>query len=121
MTTAEWLEKCRRNRRNLLRLIGDWHPGSRPHIRNETAQFAPQAACNTVCNKILQEGRWLMPGQQFLAALDRSDVGTAHRILSETWFGVPESTACWSLLGFADAVDLLDDPPDDWEDEADDV
>lgn len=34
----------------------------------------------------------------------------------DAWFGVPESTSCWSIPGFGQAVDLLDDPPEDQED-----
>lgn len=32
--------------------------------------------------------------------------------MSETWFGVPESTLCWQIQGFKEACDLLDDPPE---------
>ena len=33
-------------------------------------------------------------------------------LLNSAWFGVPESTQCWKLEGFKEAIDLLEDPPD---------
>jgi hypothetical protein len=53
------------------------------------------------------------PVKEFGAALNDKNVGQAMTILNQTWFGVPESTQCWKLEGFAEAVALLDDPPEE--------
>lgn len=45
-------------------------------------------------------------------ALSDGDVGEIMSLLDGAWFGVPESTDCWNIPGFAVAVNLLDDPPE---------
>jgi len=46
-------------------------------------------------------------------AFSTSDVDELMSLLSSTWFGVPESTCCWSIPGFKEAVDLMEDPPEE--------
>jgi len=45
--------------------------------------------------------------------LDAQDISKAMKLLNDAWFGVPESTDCWQIYGFKEAVDLLDDPPEE--------
>ncbi len=53
------------------------------------------------------------PLARFDDALACGDWETLWTLLNETWIGVPESTSCWSIRGFAEAVALLEDPPED--------
>lgn len=53
------------------------------------------------------------PVTRFNAALSAGDVGAIMTVLNEAWFGVPESTSCWRIQGFAEAVGLLEAPLDD--------
>lgn len=46
-------------------------------------------------------------------ALMLRDAESLHRILNETWWGIPESSDCWSLPKFGLLCDLCSDFPND--------
>lgn len=120
-TKEEWLKFAEENKEKLAWLIKDYHPVNRqPGTRRASVLHrgdyitAPnaEAACVQVRNKIRQnfEGN---PVQQFEEALRQKDVSKINKLLNDTWFGVPESTSCWNILGFKEAVELMEDIPDD--------
>lgn len=114
MTQEEWLEKARQDKELLLILVREFHPvylaqkgythGLRitaPNVERIRRGMLPAIA----------KTKGMDPIQQFEAALESKDVETLVSILNKAWFGVPESTDCWLMPGFAEACDLLDDPP----------
>ena len=115
MTKIKWLNKVKENADILRDLIGIYHPINLPPHKDteEIASHitAPNAerACETVRNLIRQESME-RPDIQFNIALQKEDCDTISSLLSSAWFGVPESTSCWDIRGFAVACDLLDDP-----------
>ncbi len=114
MTPTEWLAKVQRNRDDLASLVATWHPTSRakrPQL--PITARCPESACQFQRNEIrdADDGEH-DPLTRFDLALERGDWGTVHSLLSDTWIGVPESTDCWRLRGFARCVDLLDEPPE---------
>jgi hypothetical protein len=118
MTKLEWLEKVERSKTKLHSLIANYHPSNlderAPNDKIPVSITAPNAerACEVVRSAIRKESHFQNPEAQFNIALAKKDVETLGSLLSAAWFGVPESTACWQIEGFKEAVDLLDDPPD---------
>lgn len=115
MTVAEWLEQAKRDRGTICSLIANFHPvrrspGPRPtdHITASNAERACAAVRATIRDKEAGSD----PIADFNTAIDSGDWQKAMGILSSTWFGVPESTSCWQLVGFAEAVGLMEDPPE---------
>lgn len=117
MTKQEWLTQARSTSGDLLALISAWHPAGGLLLRTlRITAPAANLACKNIANQIRAESDYKYPAgpsTAFHKALEDGDVGTLLSLLSETWFGVPESTDCWNLPGFAKAVELLDDPPEE--------
>lgn len=116
MTKDKWIDKAKVDRKKLSSLISSFHPANLTGAErtiHEMPITAPgaEAACNHIRQAIRKEVEG-NPVTQFNEALDAGDVNTANLILSQTWFGVPESTSCWKLEGFREAVDLMGDVPD---------
>lgn len=118
MTQQEWLAKAKANQGKLIALVSSYHPGSGGY-REPSDLFLPsapaaEAACQVVREKIQQEEKLIGPSPvvRFTKALAEDNWREVYSLLDSTWFGVPESTSCWRLEGFSEAVDLLDDPPD---------
>lgn len=123
MTRELWLEQVKRDADKLRNLIGKYHPKRKLPMTSQQRDLvgedmtAPQAelACEVVRDQIReqfdQEGL-PDPIQIFDQALERGDAMVVYRVIDQTWFGVPETTACWSFVGFKEAVDLMDDPPE---------
>lgn len=115
MTEAEWIEYAKANQQKLEYLIGRYHPVRLETILpdGEMRITAPNAenACIGVRDHIRRnfEGD---PITQFANALKNSDIARANTILNEAWFGVPESTSCWRIEGFREAVRLMEDLPE---------
>lgn len=113
-TTIEWLKEARDNREKLVSLIKSYHPVNRqPGRRSQDHITAPNAemAC-TVVRKQIRENFEGDPVKEFNEALDTGDIPKIYRLLDQTWFGVPETTSCWRIDGFREAVDLMDDMPE---------
>lgn len=114
MTTAQWLARAREHGEVLTDLVRTWHPLRRPDYIGDvtiSAQAAEQG-CAIVRREVVAKGEG-DPVKRFVLALASGDVSAVSTLLSEAWFGVPESRDCWGIRGFSEAVDLLDDPPED--------
>jgi hypothetical protein len=118
MNAKEWMIEVVENKETLLSLIRNYHPSSqergRPRYYGRITAPEAEQACQNIREKIREENSD-NPVTRFEAALLNNNAIEVIRILEEAWFGVPESTGCWSITGFPQAVDLLDDPPDDIE------
>lgn len=115
MDKEKWLSLVQHNRDKLLSLIESYHPASNPR-RVGLPITAPNAelACENVRQSIAnRERNRPSPTVRFSTAIDKGDVGEVMSLLNGAWFGVPESTSCWRLEGFKEAVDLLEDPPEE--------
>lgn len=112
MTAQEWIAQARQRRDLLVDLVGTYHPAmfSGNKKANITAPNA-ESACMMIREKIREETEEL-PISALKDALDAGDVDKVYSLLSSAWFGVPESTSCWQIPGFKEAVDLMGDPPD---------
>lgn len=114
MTKIEWLDYARDNKDKLLSLVALYHPTS--NQRPELPITAPtvEANCKGVRKRICREFLEIHSAAKLFGdAIAASNVDQIHNLLSQTWFGVPESTACWGVTGFKECVNLLDDPPED--------
>ena len=116
MEKLHWLNKVRENSKVLTKLIQNYHPqklAPNPDKKKIDASItAPEAerACEFIRSQIRKDEIWQDPDAIFNSALSNNDVETISGLLSQTWFGVPESTGCWQIPGFSILVDLLDDP-----------
>ena len=114
MTRGEWMEQARRDREKLVGLIRGYHPSVGTVRTLDTPITAPAAeAAAEVIRSRIKRLQTTDVVAQFNTALDNGEFKSAYAVLSDTWFGVPESTSCWGIEGFKEAVDLLDDPPED--------
>ena len=128
MTTTEWIDQAIANKTILREFLQGWHPRSGYKARGRRVQIgdddeieldinlpitAPlaESECAVVRSQIKHEST-ADPLVEFDSALRDRDDGAVYRLLNAAWFGVPESTSCWSIPGFSEAVDLLEDPPE---------
>lgn len=114
MTEQEWLDEARSNAPQLRDLLREFHPANRQPGRRPTDFItAPgaEAACTQV-RKSIRENHEGDPVNQFDEALADNDLHTVWKLLNQAWFGVPESTTCWQIPGFREAVGLLEDLPE---------
>ena len=120
-TTAKWLEYARQHKAVLTTLVAAYHPVNMDldKWRPSPLYIAAENACQQVRHMIAEreqgEGIRPSPTVRIQLAIDDGDVGEVMALLNAAWFGVPESTGCWGLMGFKEAVELLDQPP--YEDE----
>jgi len=114
MTKEQWIDKVKKHQVKLISLIEQWHPHNiRPEQDLEFKITAPNAERATRgIREDIKSKTTESPSAQFLRAIEESDEAVIYRILQQAWFGVPESTSCWRIEGFVEAVDLLDDPVD---------
>jgi hypothetical protein len=118
LTPGAWLLLAARDKDLLLDVIAAYHPQRmrsaqpRRKSRLQVTAVAAQAACDVVCSVIAHDLTKADPVTRFTAALVGGDVSGVYAVLSETWFGIPESTDCWGIPGFQEMVALLEDPPD---------
>lgn len=111
MTKQEWLEKVEENKVVLRELIADWHPAARSmkaKISMPITARAAERACETVREQI-RNTEPEDPCERWDKAVAAGDLGELNSLLNAAWFGVPESSSCWSIPGFAEAVDLMED------------
>ena len=108
MTSTEWLDKARLYAPQLRELLKDFHPSQpRKAIGPITA---PQAedACEIVRRSIAAKKPNINPVVEFNKALAASDIAAVNSLLNEAWFGLPETTACWRVPGFNEAIELME-------------
>lgn len=114
MTTAEWFEQADRVLPKLAALVRAYHPATQKLDALPEHRITAGAA-ELACIDVRSEIRSTSVGDPVVRLTDaireRRYWGTLA-ILNDAWFGVPESTACWSIEGFAEAVALLEDPPE---------
>jgi len=134
MDRQQWIDYARLHAEKLGKLIADYHPAARP-IRPDsslaemesalspnlpiTAQGA-EMSCEKVRRMIREKykaGDKPDPVVDFAAAVASGNVAKINTLLNAAWFGVPESTSCWRIPGFKEAVDLIEDPPEPTEEE----
>lgn len=119
MTKQEWLGQARRDSNKIRSLISSFHPASGQARRTVVAPItAPNAevACENVRRAIRSDEAGMQePAERFDKALADGDISALMSLMNSAWFGVPESTSCWRLEGFSEAVELLEDPPDEEE------
>lgn len=122
MTESDYLNYADAHKDKLIRLINNFHPVNRQPGRrratvsnNDKGDFitAPnaEAACGVI-RKVIKDDYKGNPSDDFCKALVEKNWGTIFKILNEAWFGVPESTSCWEIDGFKEAVTLLEDWPE---------
>ena len=112
MIKEEWFKEADDNRDKLISLVSQYHPSSQRAGKSlRITAFRAEQACAEI-RKNIKTIRTEDPVERFKLALDLKDTNTSLLILNETWFGVPESTDCWSIPGFSEAVDLMTDPPE---------
>lgn len=113
MTKHEWIETAKREMEVLCRFIAKWHPGSKTRKPESMTITAPDSENirRMLEPSVAEEST--DPAMEFRQAIQAEDVGKATTVLQGAWFGVPESRACWQIPGFARAVDLMDDPPEE--------
>ena len=112
MTEQEWISQAKQNRDKLASLLSMFHPVTLHKTDMKITAKAAELACENVRQSIRHnfEGS---PVKQFDEALAVNDINTVNRLLNEAWFGVPESTSCWSIEGFKEAVELMEDLPEE--------
>ena len=117
MTKKLWLGTVEANKDSLRSLIARYHPLNlerhSPRTKLGAEITAPNAerACEVIRNQIRAESKSAdKPEIMFDKALENQDASLICLLLSQAWFGVPESNSCWQIEGFSVAVDLLDDP-----------
>ncbi len=117
MTKGDWLHDAKAHADDLRELLRVYHPinlAVRPYAGASMTITAPatEAACEYVRRDIVKNSEG-DPVTDFDEALRNGNIDRVMRLLSDAWFGVPESTACWRIPGFKAAVDLMDDPPEE--------
>jgi hypothetical protein len=110
--TIIWWNTVHNNFEKLRNLIRDYHPkiGLGRNISMPVTAQNAEHACEVVRNRIRKEP-FFDPVEQFNQAVAVENAVTVYDLLSDTWFGVPESTSCWRIEGFPEMVDLLDSLP----------
>lgn len=115
MTVEQWLAQAERDKAKLIKLLNAYHPVNRTIGGTNlpiTAHNA-EAACRQVRRQIIESGKENNPVGQFERALEEKNWQKINSLLNSAWFGVPESTLCWNIEGFTEAVSLMEDLPDD--------
>lgn len=117
MNTTDWLKQCRAHQTVLRSVVEQYYPTkNRRETSMEITASRAEIACQNVRDIIIRRDgnvRVLKPEIRFDSALANNDAADLYDLLSSTWFGVPESTSCWDIVGFKELVDLLDEPPDE--------
>ena len=111
-TSEEWVAYAREHEERLMLFLRDYHPATqkRRYVGPITALGAEQA-CEIVRKSIAKEEAGSDPVKIFKKALEGKDIGTVASLLNGAWFGVPESTECWRVPGFSEAVTLIEESP----------
>ena len=102
-TADEWWALCELHKSELSSLVRVFHPTyGRQFDARITAPAAEVARQSTVSSMPMRE---LDPTAEFDAGVTNRSF-TVPALLSETWFGVPESLDAHSLPGFGTLCDL---------------
>lgn len=126
MNKQEWIEKARSSR---IRSFVERYTPARRHLKVEDDTVEIEGlAFDTPHHEITapdpeRARQFIVKGMnksliedvmdKFDSALQSGDISRIYSFLSGAWFGVPESTSCWGITGFSEAVDLMDDMPEE--------
>lgn len=116
MTTDSWLDQAKRDEEKLVALVASFHPATQRRRLKPAMRITapnPEAARRVVEAKIRKETENTDPVAQLREAIAGRDLNKVNAILNAAWFGVPESTDCWDLEGFKEAVALMEDLPEE--------
>ena len=117
MTEQQWLNTAELNKQKLILFVRAWHPRS-GQVQSDmkiTAPNAELARANVVKSIQSQNQSTLDPVVELETAIKNRNLSAINALLNQAWFGVPESTSCWGIEGFKEAVELMEDLP--YEDE----
>lgn len=108
VTPKQWWDKVELAKPKLVRLIERFYPSKdkKPEWVGEITAAAAEAACQLIRDQIDRAE----PVKDFESAIVARDSAVVLTILSDTWFGMPESVACRSEPGFWDLCDLMEGP-----------
>lgn len=112
--TQRWLDKVLRHKDILSDFLANYHPRHSNH-QEIPDMVVTAAGAEEICETVRRRERNKGPMdvvKAFHTALDNGNVVEIYSLLQTAWFGVPESTECWYIDGFKEAVNLLDDPPE---------
>lgn len=114
MTTAEWLAYAKQHQTVLTSLVEHYHPLKRNPFANTHRITAPNAEAAAIRIRAdIRRNSEGDPTVDFKEAMDSDNVQKINSLLNDTWFGVPESTDCWRIEGFREAVYLMEDLPNE--------
>lgn len=113
MTQNEWFAKFNESKDSLRNLVQQFHPKQQTFDRSAFPITAPtaEALAIFVRQQIVQSD--IDPLQEFDKACAFKDSAALYDILSETWFGMPESEAVRTLHGYQELCNLLDESIED--------
>lgn len=113
MTKSRWLGIVNDHASELRELVANYHPSATAPRRKRMpiTTTAPEAACEMIREQIKAEAP-TDPLARWDKAISEQNISEINSLLNDAWFGVPESTECWSIPGFGIACDLMDDLPE---------
>lgn len=103
-TPDEWWALVDSRRDDLLSLIRAFHPNAGAKVNYRITAERAEAACEQVREEIRHTGI-KEPAKVFQELIERRDP-RCLTILSETWFGMPESMGVRDVPGFGALCDL---------------
>jgi hypothetical protein len=108
MKMSKFKEKLDANYDLIKDFILAYHPASYQKSGFDPPITAPgaEAACK-VLRDTINKNSPLITGEYIDSV--REDHSKIYSLLNSAWIGVPESTACWNIPGFAEAVDLMEE------------
>lgn len=95
-----------------MKFISKWYPGSKDYGSDPTPLPITAPNVEEVRVKMLTKPRAPITESDIDEMIEHCEAPALYAVLSDGWMAVPESTDCWNIEGFANAVSLLDDPPE---------
>lgn len=112
MTVERWWSIVDKSWSDLVNVVEKFHVA---HQNQEQMMNFPitaglaEKACESVRSAIKTDS----PITIIEKAKEDRDIAILYKILSETWFSAPESRSVFNVAGFGIVCDLLDDMPED--------
>jgi len=95
--SPEFWKFVKRHREALESIVASYHPSNGRNYSKRITAPAAEAARQDIVAEVEREGPI-----DFKKVIDKRDTSQFLTILNATWFGVPESTDCWNIEGFAE-------------------
>ncbi len=109
---AQALAYVRSNEKVLTEFVAGYHPtrsSTRPKLSVPITAPSAEIARKMVERSIRRtEQSSESPESRFKQAVKDGNYGAIVDIIQAAWFGVPESTGCWQIPGFKEAVTILE-------------